>query len=36
MQKYGGGRHRVVGSCRVPKAEADQAIVEILQTLTGS
>jgi hypothetical protein len=34
MQKYGGGGHRVVGSSRVPKAEADNAIREILQAIT--
>ncbi len=33
MQKLGGGGHRVVGSCRVPKAQADQAIKEILEAI---
>jgi hypothetical protein len=33
LQKYGGGGHRVVGSCRVPTAEADKALSEILQAV---
>ena len=33
MQKYGGGGHKVVGSCRVPKAEADKAAEEILAAI---
>jgi hypothetical protein len=30
LQKYGGGGHRVVGSCRVPNDKAEQAIREIV------
>jgi nanoRNase/pAp phosphatase (c-di-AMP/oligoRNAs hydrolase) len=33
LSKYGGGGHRVVGSCRVPAAEADRAVQEILQSI---
>lgn len=33
MKKYGGGGHRVVGSCRMPAREADKAITEILQAI---
>ncbi|MFQ5538964.1 MAG: hypothetical protein ACE5FB_01060 [Candidatus Binatia bacterium] len=31
LQKYGGGGHKVVGSCRVPNAQAEQAVTEILK-----
>jgi len=30
LQRYGGGGHRVVGSCRVPNDKAEQAIREII------
>jgi hypothetical protein len=33
---YGGGGHRVVGSCRVPNEQAEQAIREILAAVTES
>ncbi|MFQ5850282.1 MAG: hypothetical protein ACE5JU_06790 [Candidatus Binatia bacterium] len=33
MQKYGGGGHRVVGSCRVPNAQAEKAVREILEAI---
>jgi len=33
MEKYGGGGHRVVGSCRVPNHEAEKAIGEILEAI---
>jgi hypothetical protein len=34
LQKYGGGGHRVVGSCRVPDDKAEQAIREIVEAVT--
>jgi len=34
LQKYGGGGHRVVGSCRVPNDKAEQAIKEIVAAVT--
>ena len=34
LQRYGGGGHRVVGSCRVPNDKAEQAIKEIVETVT--
>lgn len=33
LQKYGGGGHRVVGSCRVPAGDADKALSEILKAV---
>src|SRR6185369_10729029 len=30
LKNYGGGGHKVVGSCRVPNDQAEQAIAEIL------
>ena len=33
MEKYGGGGHHVVGSCRVPSEEAERAIQEIFETI---
>jgi hypothetical protein len=33
MEKHGGGGHHVVGSCRVPSAEADRHAQEILEAL---
>jgi len=33
MQKYGGGGHRVVGSCRVPNDHAEKALSEILEAV---
>ena len=33
MKKHGGGGHRVVGSCRVPKIQADQAVREVLEAI---
>lgn len=33
MEKYGGGGHRVVGSCRVPNNEAEKAIAEIFEAI---
>jgi hypothetical protein len=34
LTNYGGGGHRVVGSCRVPNNEAERAIREILEHIT--
>jgi hypothetical protein len=34
LQRYGGGGHRVVGSCRVPNDEAELAIKEIVAAVT--
>jgi hypothetical protein len=34
LQKYGGGGHKVVGSCRVPNDKAEQAIREIIAAVT--
>jgi hypothetical protein len=34
LSHYGGGGHRVVGSCRVPNNDAEQAIREILEHIT--
>ncbi|MGH7927711.1 MAG: hypothetical protein ACREQV_07940, partial [Candidatus Binatia bacterium] len=34
LQHYGGGGHRVVGSCRVPNDKAEQAIHEIVAAVT--
>jgi hypothetical protein len=34
LQRYGGGGHRVVGSCRVPNDQAEQAISEIVAAVT--
>jgi hypothetical protein len=36
LSHYGGGGHRVVGSCRVPNEQAEQAIHEILAAVTES
>ena len=36
LQRYGGGGHRVVGSCRVPNDKAEQAIKEILMAVTDT
>jgi nanoRNase/pAp phosphatase (c-di-AMP/oligoRNAs hydrolase) len=33
MEQYGGGGHKVVGSCRVPSEEADKAVDEILEAI---
>jgi hypothetical protein len=33
MEKHGGGGHRVVGSCRVPKDEAEKHIREIFEAI---
>ena len=33
MQRYGGGGHRVVGSCRVPNDQAERAIREIFEAI---
>jgi hypothetical protein len=33
LQNYGGGGHKVVGSCRVPNAQAEQAVTEILKAI---
>ena len=33
MEKHGGGGHRVVGSCRVPKDEAEKHIREIFEAV---
>jgi len=33
MEKHGGGGHRVVGSCRVPKREAEKHIREIFEAI---
>jgi hypothetical protein len=34
LKKYGGGGHKVVGSCRVPNDQAEQAIREIVEAVT--
>jgi hypothetical protein len=34
LQRYGGGGHRVVGSCRVPNEQAERAIEEIVAAVT--
>jgi hypothetical protein len=34
LQNYGGGGHKVVGSCRVPNDKAEQAIKEIVAAVT--
>jgi hypothetical protein len=34
LQRYGGGGHKVVGSCRVPNDQAEQAITEIVAAVT--
>jgi len=34
LSNYGGGGHRVVGSCRVPDHDAERAIREILEHIT--
>ncbi|MGH9820998.1 MAG: exopolyphosphatase, partial [Pyrinomonadaceae bacterium] len=34
LSHYGGGGHKVVGSCRVPNDEAEQAVKEILAAVT--
>ncbi len=36
LSHYGGGGHRVVGSCRVPNEQAEQAIREIVAAVTES
>ncbi|MBI2089567.1 MAG: exopolyphosphatase [Deltaproteobacteria bacterium] len=33
LEKYGGGGHRVVGSCRVPDSRAEKAIAEIFEAI---
>lgn len=33
MEQYGGGGHKVVGSCRVPNEEADKAVEKILEAI---
>ncbi len=34
LQRYGGGGHKVVGSCRVPNEKAEQAIREIVAAVS--
>jgi len=34
LKNYGGGGHKVVGSCRVPNGQAEQAIKEIVAAVT--
>ena len=34
LHRYGGGGHKVVGSCRVPNHQAEQAIKEIIAAVT--
>lgn len=34
LSRYGGGGHKVVGSCRVPNENAEQAIQEIIAAVT--
>jgi len=34
LKNYGGGGHKVVGSSRVPNAEAERAIKEIVDAVT--
>jgi hypothetical protein len=36
LSHYGGGGHKVVGSCRIPNDQAEQAIREILAAVTES
>lgn len=33
LEKFGGGGHRVVGSCRVPNDQAEEAIARILEAI---
>lgn len=33
MERYGGGGHKVVGSCRVPNDQAEKAIREIMEAI---
>jgi len=33
LEKHGGGGHKVVGSCRVPRGEAEKAIREIFEAI---
>ena len=34
LHRYGGGGHKVVGSCRIPNDRAEQAIKEIVAAVT--
>ena len=34
LSRYGGGGHRVVGSCRVPDSDAERAMDAILRHIT--
>ena len=36
LHRYGGGGHKVVGSCRIPNNKAEQAIKEIVDAVTES
>jgi hypothetical protein len=36
LHRYGGGGHKVVGSCRIPNDKAEQAIKEIVDAVTES
>jgi hypothetical protein len=36
LHRYGGGGHKVVGSCRIPNDKAEQAIKEIVAAVTES
>ena len=36
LHRYGGGGHKVVGSCRIPNEKAEQAIKEIVDAVTES
>jgi nanoRNase/pAp phosphatase (c-di-AMP/oligoRNAs hydrolase) len=36
LRRYGGGGHKVVGSCRIPNEKAEQAIKEIVAAVTES
>jgi nanoRNase/pAp phosphatase (c-di-AMP/oligoRNAs hydrolase) len=33
MLKYGGGGHRVVGTCQVPYGDADTVLTELVSTM---
>jgi oligoribonuclease NrnB/cAMP/cGMP phosphodiesterase (DHH superfamily) len=36
MLKYGGGGHKMVGTCQVPEADADKAIAKIIDEINAS
>jgi nanoRNase/pAp phosphatase (c-di-AMP/oligoRNAs hydrolase) len=36
MLEYGGGGHEAVGTCRVPKAEADKVLAQIIKRINAA